>query len=163
LEDLDWLEEKARAHHTVIDAVAQQQPLVPMRLATVYHSEAGVTELLTGRSRDFRALLDRIRGRREWGVKAYTAHVAPAGGGRAGGGGAGGGGPGGRRRRAGLPGPAAAGSGPPGRRPAGGRCPAHPRFTPRPRGSPCPSGCPRRRPRSCTGTRSPCCSTAPTC
>jgi len=73
LEDLDWLEEKARAHHEVIDAVAQQQPLVPMRLATVYHSEEGVTELLTGRSRDFRALIDRIRGRREWGVKAYAA------------------------------------------------------------------------------------------
>src|SRR5690242_4644606 len=73
LEDLDWLEEKARAHHGVIYAVAQQQPLVPMRLATVYHSEEGVTELLTGRSRDFRALLDRIRGRREWGVKAYAA------------------------------------------------------------------------------------------
>src|SRR6185312_6885176 len=62
-----------RAHHEVIDAVAQQQPLVPMRLATVYHSEEGVTELLTGRSRDFRALIDRIRGRREWGVKAYAA------------------------------------------------------------------------------------------
>ena len=79
LEDLDWLEEKARAHHGVIDAVAQQQPLVPMRFATVYHSEAGVTGLLSGRARDFRALLDRIRGRREWGVKAYAAEPAAAG------------------------------------------------------------------------------------
>jgi hypothetical protein len=73
LEDLDWLEQKARAHHQVIDVVAQQQPLVPMRLATVYHSEAGVTGLLAERARDFRALLDRIRARREWGVKAYAA------------------------------------------------------------------------------------------
>ena len=84
LEDLGWLEEKARAHHAVIDAVAQRQPLVPMRLATVYHGEAGVTGLLTGRSRDFRALLDRIRGRREWGVKAYAAQPAAAGDGLAG-------------------------------------------------------------------------------
>jgi hypothetical protein len=79
LEDLDWLEDKARAHHAVIDVVAQQQPLVPMRLATVYRSEEGVTGLLTGRSRDFRALLDRIRGRREWGVKAYMAQPTAAG------------------------------------------------------------------------------------
>jgi len=79
LEDLDWLEEKARAHHAVIDAIAQQQPLVPMRLATVYHGEEGVTGLLTERSRDFRALLDRIRGRREWGVKAYAAQSAAVG------------------------------------------------------------------------------------
>lgn len=73
LEDMDWLEEKARAHHRVIAAVAQLQPVVPMRLTTVYHSESGVTELLAGRSRDFRALLDRIRARQEWGVKAYAA------------------------------------------------------------------------------------------
>jgi hypothetical protein len=79
LEDLDWLEEKARAHHGVIDAVVQQQPLVPMRFATVYHSEAGVTGLLTGRVRDFRALLDRVRARQEWGVKVYAAPPPTAG------------------------------------------------------------------------------------
>ncbi len=36
LEDLDWLDARARAHHRVIDAVAQQGHWVPMRLATVY-------------------------------------------------------------------------------------------------------------------------------
>src|SRR5262249_29607138 len=39
LEDLGWLEATARAHHHVIDAVAQQGPLVPMRLATVYSGD----------------------------------------------------------------------------------------------------------------------------
>lgn len=73
LEDLSWLEATARAHHRVIDAVAQQGPLVPMRLATVYGSEASVTASLTERGADFRAALVRISGRREWGVKAYAA------------------------------------------------------------------------------------------
>jgi hypothetical protein len=73
LEDLSWLEATARAHHRVIDLVAQQGPLVPMRLATVYRSEANVVTVITDQSAEFRAALERISGREEWGVKAYAA------------------------------------------------------------------------------------------
>lgn len=73
LEDLAWLEAVARAHHRVIDAVAEQGPLVPIRLATVYSSDGGVAAMLAERDTDFRAALQRIRGRKEWGVKAYAA------------------------------------------------------------------------------------------
>jgi hypothetical protein len=72
LEDLDWLEAAARAHHTVIDAVAGQGPLVPMRLATVYSSDAHIAAMLDDRGADFRSVLGRISGRTEWGVKAYS-------------------------------------------------------------------------------------------
>lgn len=72
LEDLAWLEAAARAHHRVIDALAQLGPLVPIRLATVYSSDAGVAAMLANRDTDFRAVLSRIRGRQEWGVKAYA-------------------------------------------------------------------------------------------
>ena len=72
LEDLDWLEVTARAHHRVIDAVAQQGPLVPMRLATVYSGDARIAAMLTERGADFRSALRRISGHKEWGVKAYT-------------------------------------------------------------------------------------------
>jgi hypothetical protein len=72
LEDLDWLEATARAHHRVIDAVAQQGPLVPMRLATVYSDDAHIAAMLAERGADFRSALRRISGRREWGVKAYA-------------------------------------------------------------------------------------------
>ena len=72
LEDLDWLETTARAHHGVIDAVAQQGPLVPMRLATMYSDDARITAMLTERAEDFRSALRRISGRLEWGVKAYA-------------------------------------------------------------------------------------------
>jgi Gas vesicle synthesis protein GvpL/GvpF len=73
LEDLAWLEATARAHHRVIDALAQLGPLVPIRLATVYSSDDGVAAMLADRSADFRAVLSRIRGRQEWGVKAHAA------------------------------------------------------------------------------------------
>lgn len=73
LEDLDWLEATARAHHRVIDALARAGPLVPTQLATVYSNDDGVVAMLAERDADFRAGLARIRGRTEWGVKAYAA------------------------------------------------------------------------------------------
>jgi hypothetical protein len=78
LEDLAWLEETARAHHRVIDAVARQSPVVPMRLATVYSGDESVAAMLAGRRDDFRAALDRTSQRQEWGVKVYAAGRAEA-------------------------------------------------------------------------------------
>ena len=79
LEDLDWLEATARAHHGVIDAVAQQGPLVPMRLATVYSGDELIAAMLTERGADFRSALHRISGRMEWGVKVYADRQPEAG------------------------------------------------------------------------------------
>lgn len=76
LEDLDWLDAVARAHHAVIDAVARQGPVVPMRLATVYGSETGLADMLEQHGTDFREALRRIGTRKEWGVKAYAAAAA---------------------------------------------------------------------------------------
>ncbi|HEX4661217.1 MAG TPA: GvpL/GvpF family gas vesicle protein, partial [Streptosporangiaceae bacterium] len=83
LEDLAWLEATARAHHHVIDALRQQGPLVPMRLATVYASDGGVAAMLGTRAADLRAALSRIAARQEWGVKVYAVQP-PERGGRAG-------------------------------------------------------------------------------
>jgi Gas vesicle synthesis protein GvpL/GvpF len=76
LEDLDWLARTARAHHAVLEAVAERGPVVPMRLATLFASDAGVTETLRERADDFREALSLISARSEWGVKAYA--VKPA-------------------------------------------------------------------------------------
>jgi hypothetical protein len=73
LEDLAWLEATARAHHRVIEAVAGEQPVVPMRLATVYRDDAGAAVALAERAGDLRVALDRIRGHKEWGIKVYSA------------------------------------------------------------------------------------------
>jgi len=73
LEDLDWLERTARAHHEVIETVAKERPLVPMRLATVYSSDEAAAGMLQDRAADLRQALTRLAGRSEWGVKAYVA------------------------------------------------------------------------------------------
>jgi hypothetical protein len=76
LEDLDWLARTARAHHAVLAAVAGRGPVVPMRLATLFASDAGVTGTLQERADDFRGALNLISARSEWGVKAYA--IKPA-------------------------------------------------------------------------------------
>jgi Gas vesicle synthesis protein GvpL/GvpF len=72
LEDLTWLAETARAHHAVVEAVWQHHSVAPLRLATVYLDDDNVRALLRAKEASFAAALDRIRGRREWGVKAFA-------------------------------------------------------------------------------------------
>jgi hypothetical protein len=73
LEDLEWLERTARAHHEVIEAIAGRGPVVPMRLATVYSGDDSVADTLRQRAGDLGGALARISERSEWGVKAYAA------------------------------------------------------------------------------------------
>jgi len=72
LERLEWLEAVARAHHAVVDAVAACSVTLPFRLATVYHGDERVTEVLRQAYRRFRGALDRLAGRVELGVKVST-------------------------------------------------------------------------------------------
>jgi len=76
LENMTWLAATARAHHAVIDAVWRREPIAPLRLATVYLVDENVRAMLRSREASFLALLDRIRGRQEWGVKPFALPVA---------------------------------------------------------------------------------------
>jgi hypothetical protein len=78
LEDLGWLESTARAHHRVIDALASQVQLVPLRLATVYRDDGNVQAMLGEHGSRLRAALRRTASRAEWGVKAYADQPAAA-------------------------------------------------------------------------------------
>jgi hypothetical protein len=72
LEDLSWLEGVARAHHGVVDAVARRSVTVPLRLATVYHGDERVREVLGEHGEVFDATLRELAGRVEMGVKVYA-------------------------------------------------------------------------------------------
>ncbi|GAA1510611.1 GvpL/GvpF family gas vesicle protein [Sphaerisporangium rubeum] len=73
LEDLRWVGDTARAHHRVVETVACDAPTAPVRLVTVYAGDDGVTAMLDRRGAELRAMLAQLRGRNEWGVKAYAA------------------------------------------------------------------------------------------
>jgi hypothetical protein len=72
LEDLDWLERVARAHHRVVDELRRRQPVVPVRLATIYVDDDNLRVMLDANADRFAAALDLTRGRTEWGVKAFA-------------------------------------------------------------------------------------------
>jgi hypothetical protein len=73
LEHLPWLEAAARMHHRVIAEAAQTGAVIPLRLATVYRTEAGLADMLASHAADFQLAFDRVEGRSEWGVKAFAA------------------------------------------------------------------------------------------
>jgi hypothetical protein len=72
LQDLSWVAVTARTHHAVIDAVWRHQAIAPLRLATIYRDDDSVRALLNSRESEFLEVLNRIRGRQEWGVKAFA-------------------------------------------------------------------------------------------
>jgi Gas vesicle synthesis protein GvpL/GvpF len=78
LEDISWLAPTARAHHRVVSAVGGTGPVLPARLATVYRSAARVNDLVARRRQELTAVLDRLAGRAEWGVKALAVPDMPA-------------------------------------------------------------------------------------
>lgn len=72
LEDLDWLSDKARAHDAVVSGIARFGPVIPVRMATVYFDDDRVRQVLTNRHDAFDAVLHRVSGRAELGVKGYA-------------------------------------------------------------------------------------------
>lgn len=72
LEDLEWLEQVARAHHLVVEAASAVTTVLPLRLATIYRDDDRVREVLAEGEKTFGTLLGRLDGRVEWGVKLYV-------------------------------------------------------------------------------------------
>ena len=69
LNDVEWLEEKARAHEDVLDAALERATVVPLRLCTIYSTERRVREMLDRDREVFLDALERLEGKSEWGVK----------------------------------------------------------------------------------------------
>ncbi|MET0557651.1 MAG: GvpL/GvpF family gas vesicle protein [Solirubrobacterales bacterium] len=72
LNEASWLEEKARAHEEVLEALLESTTVVPTRLCTIFREEKQVREMM---SREAPALLEglrRLEGKAEWGVKAFA-------------------------------------------------------------------------------------------
>ena len=76
LEELDWLEAVARAHDGVVEVVTRRADAVPLRLATVYHDDERVGEVLEEGHDRFDRALRRLAGRLEFGVKVYAEPAA---------------------------------------------------------------------------------------
>jgi hypothetical protein len=72
LEELSWVAEKVRAHEEVLERAAREAPVLPLRFGTIYRSLDGLRELLTQERGQLATTLERLRGKREWGVTSVV-------------------------------------------------------------------------------------------
>lgn len=71
LNDITWLESRVRKHEKVIEEVMEQSTVIPFKFATIFKTEDSLKAMIGNFLDEFRAILDRIEGRKEWGVKMY--------------------------------------------------------------------------------------------
>ncbi|TWP50475.1 GvpL/GvpF family gas vesicle protein [Lentzea tibetensis] len=62
-----------REHDAVVRAVFQHEPVLPLRFGTVLDGADAALRLLRARHEEALAWLDRVEGRREWGVRVRAA------------------------------------------------------------------------------------------
>jgi Gas vesicle synthesis protein GvpL/GvpF len=72
LSDMEWLERTARRHEHVVDEIARAATPIPMRLCSIYRDETGVRDMLERENDALRQALAHLRGKVEWGVKAFA-------------------------------------------------------------------------------------------
>jgi hypothetical protein len=79
LNDRRWLEHAATRHAAVVQELLPLTTVVPLRFGSVHHGQAAVARFLEAHRDEFRATLDRLRGRVEYGVKVWldTKTAAP--------------------------------------------------------------------------------------
>jgi hypothetical protein len=82
LEDLDELEALARGHEAVLEAALGAGDLVPFRMCTIYRAPDTVRHMLGTEAERLERALARLRGKAEWGVKAFARPAEPAAAGR---------------------------------------------------------------------------------
>lgn len=76
-EDLNWIKEKAIAHQSVIEEAMRADKeiisLIPMRFGTIFKGEDSLKESLDEHYAQFKATLEKVKGKQEWSLKLYLA------------------------------------------------------------------------------------------
>jgi hypothetical protein len=82
LSDLDWVARAAMAHEAVIESFIDAPAVLPMKLFTLFNSDVRALDHLRRDRRRIAALLERVDGHHEWGVRVVLdpAYRPPAGG-----------------------------------------------------------------------------------
>jgi hypothetical protein len=78
LRDMDWVSACALGHERVVEHFAKSGPLIPLKMFTLFTTDARAAAHVTGNRARLDRVLDRIVGREEWGVRVSldekTAH-----------------------------------------------------------------------------------------
>ena len=71
LEDATWTAVRAMRHERVVEFIARETSVVPLRFGTIYLERSNIEEMLDDRLEDLLSIIERLREREEWGVNIY--------------------------------------------------------------------------------------------
>ena len=72
LDDVRWLEEKARLHESIVEAALAKGPVLPMKFGTIFLDVERIREVIRGSAQRMREALEFLTDKEEWGVKAFA-------------------------------------------------------------------------------------------
>jgi hypothetical protein len=75
LQDVESISRHALAHAAVVEFFFRRSPVIPLKLFTLFSSDARVQQHLTSRRARLRTLFAQLRGLEEWGVRVITRDV----------------------------------------------------------------------------------------
>jgi len=76
LENLCWLEEKARIHESVVEAALAKGPVLPMKFGTIFLDVGTIRAVIQRNARRIREALEFLKDKVEWGVKGFADRAA---------------------------------------------------------------------------------------
>jgi hypothetical protein len=71
LSDVEWVGERGLAHERVLTWFVDRAPVVPLTLFSLHRDDARVAERLAEHAASLERALQRVTGRREWGIKIW--------------------------------------------------------------------------------------------
>jgi hypothetical protein len=71
LTDATWTAIRAMRHERVVEHFAKRATVVPLRFGAIYLRRASISRMLVERRAELQSILERLRGREEWGISLY--------------------------------------------------------------------------------------------
>jgi hypothetical protein len=71
LHDPTWTALRAMRHEKVVEHFARRASVVPLRFGTIYLERASIEQMLAERRAELGRLIERLKGREEWGLNIY--------------------------------------------------------------------------------------------
>jgi ribonuclease HI len=71
LTDATWTAIRAMRHERVVEHFAKHTAVVPLRFGTIFLRRDPISRMLDDRRAELQAIIERLRGREEWGITIY--------------------------------------------------------------------------------------------
>jgi hypothetical protein len=78
LSDLDWVSRAAVAHEAMVESFIEQPAVLPMKLFTIFMNDDRALEHVRAERRRIEAVLGRVAGHHEWGVRVVLLDAGAA-------------------------------------------------------------------------------------